>query len=295
MALQPRYALARSYALPANLTATVTDAGGAGRSVTIASSGNFIRPFLVAAAGSGTTAESPYDLFARASSQLTAGAGGGTWTVAIRTDGRSQVTWVGAGTGNITAGNLLGALGFTGATGALSTGQSAISAYPALGLIVWAISQPDGDWLPEQSGAITTDETGRSYRVRGAQVRYRRRLTAYWVPRTFTDNASGEYLSPLYESLGAGASGAAVTDPTPASPATAAWSWREAIFGTDGMVVWGFSDDFQSLTAGSYVSVVYLGEATYEGDTIAHPSEASSIATRWTLAVELVRTNTEEL
>lgn len=292
MTLSPRHALARSYALTANLTAVVDDDGGAGRSVTIATSGKFVRAHLAASAWTGATSEAPLELFAAASSTLTAAAGGGAWAVALHTDGRTSVTWTGTGTGKIVSGPLLAALGFAAAVGPLASGASALSTYPALGLVLWAYSESDTGWLPEQDSARSRDSLGRLYSWAAAHVRWTRSQTAHWVPRAWASNAAGEYLSPAWSSEVASGGASTFAAPNPASTA-APTSWSDLIFALRGAVAFGHTD--QLFVSPGEASTVYLDAPMLDAGRFALARGAENYSPRRDLLVSIVRTGTFSL
>lgn len=290
MAAPIRWALARSYLLGADLTATVTDAGGTNRAVTIASSNTYVRPLLAESGWTGTSMEEPRELFARAVSQLNAGAGGGTWSISLHTDGRTAVSWSGSGSGTISAGGLLYALGFVASTGAISSGSTVYSSYPALGLVLWPYSQEDTGWLPESDSAVTEDARGRAYVYRNPHIRWGRQLTASWVPRGWL-TGSGEYFTPAWSSdlAGAGAFSANAPD-YDVSPGN--WSWCDAVFGCEGSVAWGFTEDILTVIEGGELHTVYLGREMYEAGRWSMPAELATYAPRRDVLVSLRRTGT---
>lgn len=280
MAVPVRWALARSYLLSSDLTATVSDAGGAGRAVTIASANSYVRPLLADGSWTGTSTEEPRELFARAVSQLNAGAGGGSWTISLHTDGRTRVTWTGAGTGTISAGGLLYALGFVATTGAISSGSSVYSSYPALGLVLWAYSQEDSGWLPESDSATTKDARGRSYVYRNPSIRWGRQLVASWVPRSWSvSSGAGEFFTPAWSSDSAG-SGAYSANTPDYNVLPSLWSWCDAVFGCTGSVAWGFSEDILSVIEGGDAHTVYLDPAMYEPGRWSMPAELAIYSPR---------------
>lgn len=294
MAATPRHALARTYAPTANIAAVVTDAGGISRAVTVAASGTYVRPYLAAAGGGGTAATDPYELFARASSQLSTGAGGGTWAVTLNADGRTRITWTGAGTGEIVSGTILSALGFAAGTGALASGASALSTYPALGLLLWAYSEQDSGWLPEQDAARSMDGRGRTYVYASTYLRWARTLTAFWVPRAWSLNASGEYLSPAWHpdvAKGGASTVAAQSVSDPAEPT----AWADAVFTQSGHVPYGYTDDLQAATTGEFISTVSLAPEMLDAGRFTLPERAPTYDARRSVFVSLVRYATEEL
>lgn len=294
MATAPRYALARSYLLSSNLAAVVDDDGGAGRAVTIAASGLYVRPWLAKATNAGTSTTDAIPVMAEASTDLTTGAAGGTWAVSLHTDGRTKVTWTGVGTGEIVSGTLLAALGFTASTGALASGASAYSAYPALGLVLWSLGVSDTGWLPEQDSAGSEDGRGRSYVYRSSYVRWRRQLTARWVPRHFADNLSGDYHTPAWYADGTSAP-AIVNTPSAPDPGAGAsiWSWADSIFTLSGAVAWGFTDDVQGVIAATrqYADDVYLASEMLADQRFSLPDGAQTYAPRRDVLVAITRTN----
>ena len=294
MAQLPRHALARTYAPSSNIAAVVSDDGGAARAVTVAASGTYVRPYLCAAGGGGTASSDPFELFARASSQLTTGAGGGTWAVTLNSDGRTRITWTGVGTGEITSGDILSALGFAAGTGALASGASALSTYPALGLLLWAYSEGDTGWLPEQDSAGSVDGRGRAYSFRSSYVRWTRAATAMWIPRSWSNNYSGEYLSPAWHPDTAGGGSTSATAQSPSDPAEPT-AWADAIFSLSGHVPYGYTDDLQAMTTGEFVSTVSLAPEMLEPGRFMVPERAPTYSARRSVAVSLIRYATEEL
>lgn len=295
MAVSPRYALARSYLLSSNLAAVVNDDGGAARAVTVAASGLWVRPWLSKPSNGGTSGTDAIPVVNAASTGLTTGAGGGTWAVSVHTDGRTKVTWTGVGTGEIASGTLLSALGFAVGTGALSSGSSAYSDYPALGLVLWARSTQDTGWTPEQDSAGSEDGRGRSYVYRSPYVRWRRRLTARWVPREWSSNDTGEYHTPCWYADGTSAP-TYVNTPSAPVPGTSAlpWSWADSIFTLSGAVAWGFTDDVQGVLASTrqYADDVYLASEMLADQRFAVPEGAATYNARRDVLVSLTRTDT---
>lgn len=292
MPLRPRYVLARSYQLTAALDALVTDAGGALRSVTAAGLGLFVRPRLAPATGTGASTTDPVELLSRAATQLSAAAGGGTYTVTQDNTGRVVVAWSGPGSSTIAAGPLTRALGFVGSI-SISAGGTSTSAYPPLGLVQWALAERDTDWTPSVTSAAAQDEAGRVYRRGGSLVRWSRALSALWVPRAWSINPAGEYLSPAWWSETAFAGSAAAVAPNPSTLAAArAESWVDALYSIDGETAFGFTDDFQSLAPSSAVSTVYVAPSTYDERPFALPEQAPTYRARRTIAIVLERADT---
>ena len=292
MPLLPRYALARSYQLTSLLDAVVSDAGGALRFPSILASGTFVRARLAPSAGTGATTDDPVELLSRAATQLSAGAGGGTYTITLRSDGRTQVSWSGPGSATINAGALSRALGFAGSI-SVSAGGSATSDYPPLGVVVWALAERDTDWTPTITGAVSQDEAGRVYRRGGALVRWSRSLSALWVPRAWSTNGAGEYLSPAWWSEAAFAGPSSATAPNPHTLASArAESWLDALYSIDGEVAFGFTDSFASLATSSVVSTVYVAPRVYEEPPFALPERAPTYRARRSISIQLERTGT---
>lgn len=295
MATLPRYALARSYLLTSTLDALVTDAGGALRTATIIATGLYVRARLAPVSGAGASTDDPIELLTRVSLQLSAGAGGGSYDVTQRADGRVQITWSGPGSATIFTGALTRALGFaSGPT--ISAGGTATSDYPPLGFVQWALSERDSDWTPSITGAASQDEAGRVYRRGGALVRWSRSLTALWVPRVWSDNASGEYFSPAWwgETAFAGTSSATAPNPHTLSAARAE-SWVDTLYSIDGEVAFGFTDELQSLTVNSPVSTVYVAPSVYDEPPFATPERAATYRARRSVALQLERTGTVEI
>lgn len=289
MAISVRYGLARSYQLSGNLTATVTDAGGAGRSVSIALSGEWVRPVIADPTGTGTSTSSPFELFTRASSQLSVGAAGGSWSVTLHTDGRTKVTWTGTGTGAITGGGLLAALGFGGGgTGSLSSGSSAYSLFPATGLILFPFSQDDSGWRPETDAARAEDAMGRVFVYRSTYVRYRRSLRAFWVPRSWSNNASGEYFTPCWSSDVESAGLNAVSAPDYNTTVTEG-GWIDWIYSCSGQIEWGFSESVTTYLDGGNASGVYLSPSMWDPERINMAGGAETYAPRRDVLVEMTR------
>lgn len=293
MAQLPRHALARSYVLTDTLDATVTDNGGVNRSVTVANTGQYVRAYI-AENGGGTTTDDPLELFATAGAALSSLSGGGTWAVTMRPDGRTRVMWTGLGNGEISAGPLLAALGFTATTGVIASGASATSTYPALGLLLWAYGEQDTGWLPEQAIARSSDSLGRTYSFASSYIRWARNQSAVWVPRVWSGNSAGEYLSPAW--WGEKANGGTNTVLTP-NPENAAepMSWATAIFSLRSSVAWGYTDDFQALTTGEFASTVYLGSDMLDAGRFMLPEKSPTFAARRDVSVTLTRTGTFEL
>ena len=294
MAQLPRHALARTYAPASNIAAVVNDDGGAARAVTVVAAGAYCRPYLAAAGGGGTSSADPFELFARASSQLTTGAGGGAWAVTLNPDGRTKITWTGVGTGEIASGDLLCALGFAAGTGALASGASALSTYPALGLLLWAYSESDSGWLPEQDSAGSVDGRGRAYSFRSSYVRWTRTATATWVPRAWALNDSGDYLSPAWhpDIAKGGSTSATAQSPSDAAEPTA---WCDAVFSLSGHVPFAYTDDLQAMASGEFVSLVSLAPEMLEPGRFTMPEKAPTYGARRSVFVSLIRYGTEEL
>lgn len=295
MATLPRYALARSYLLTSTLDALVTDAGGALRSPVILASGLYVRARLAPATGTGATTDDPVELLSTAATQLSAGAGGGSYDVTQAADGRVQITWSGPGSATIFTGALTRALGFaSGPT--ISAGGTATSDYPPLGFVQWAISESDSDWTPSITGAASQDEAGRVYRRGGTLVRWARSLVAKWVPRVWSSNDSGEYLSPSWWSETAFAGTSSATAPNPHTLSAArAESWVDALYSIDGEVAFGFTDELQSLTVNSPVSTVYVAPSVYDEPPFALPEAAPTYRARRGISIRLERTGTVEI
>ena len=288
----PRFALAKSIEFGAVLDALVSDDGGSLRSVTIAASGKFVRARLASAAGTGATTDDPYELLSRAAAQLSAGAGAGTWTVEQTSDGRVSVTWSGPGSATIFAGNLTRALGFTGGI-SVGAGASVTSNYPPAGMLLWLLTENDSDWLPTANGAATRDSAGRVYARGAAHVDWSRTLTAFWVPRSWGNNASGEYFSPAWWGEVAYAANAAPSAPdlTTARPE----AWFDALFSIDGAVAFGFTDELPSLSTDSPASTVYITPSVFEEQRFLLPEKAPTLRPRRSVTIELSRTGTLEI
>lgn len=295
MAALPRYALARSYQLSSTLDALVTDAGGVLRSPTILASGLYTRARLAPGTGTGATTDDPIELLTRAATQLSAGAGGGVYEITQDSTGRVVVSWSGPGTATIFAGALSRALGFTSGI-SISAGGTATSDYPPLGFVQWALSEADTDWTPSVTSAAAQDEAGRVYRRGGALVRWSRSLSALWVPRSWGNNASGEYLSPAWwtETAYAGATSAVAPDPHTVTTARAE-SWLDALYSVDGETSFGFTDELQSLAADSLVSTVYVAPALFEQTLFALPEKAQTYRARRSVAIVIERIGTVEI
>lgn len=295
MSTAPRFALARSYLLSSNLAAVVNDDGGLARAVTVAASGLWVRPWLAKASNAGTSTTDAIPVVNAASTALTTGAGGGTWTITVHTDGRTKITWTGVGTGEIASGTLLAALGFPVGTGALSSGSSVYSTYPALGLVLWVRTDGDTGWMGEQDAARSTDALGRMYSYRSTYVRWSRRMLARWVPTNYANNASGDYHTPCWYADGTSAP-AIVNTPSAPDPAAGAgaWSWADSIFTLSGAIAWGFTDDFVSAQAGSrtYADDVYFNEEMLDAGRFALAQGAETYSARRDVLVALNRTNT---
>jgi hypothetical protein len=288
----PRYALAKSIELGATLTALVTDNGGTLRTATIASAGRFVRARLASGSATGTTTSDPYELLSRAASQLSAGAGAGTWAVVQTSDGRVRVTWSGPGAGTIFAGDLTRALGFTGGI-SLAAGASTTSTYPPAGMLLWLLTENDSDWTPTANGASARDSAGRVYARGAAYVDWTRTMTAFWVPRSWNDNPSGDYLSPAWwgEIAYAGTSAPTAPDLTIARPE----AWFDALFSVDGEVAFGFTDELSSLATNAPVSTVYVTPAILEEQRFLLPERAPTYRPRRSITIELSRTGTLEI
>lgn len=295
MAALPRYALARSYQLSSSLDALVSDAGGIGRATVIVASGLYVRPRLAPTTGAGATTDDPIELLTRAATQLSAGAGGGTYDITQDSTGRVVVSWSGPGSSTIFANALTRALGFVGGI-SISAGGTATSNYPPLGFVQWALSEADTDWTPSVTSAAAQDEAGRVYRRGGALVRWSRSLSALWVPRTWSNNASGEYLSPAWwtETAYAGDSSAIAPDPHTVTTARAE-SWLDALYSIDGETAFGFTDDMQGLSADSIASTVYVAPAAFEQTLFALPEKAQTYRARRSVAIVLERVGTVEI
>jgi hypothetical protein len=287
MATEVRYGLARSYQLSGALTATVSDAGGAARAVTIAASGSWVRPVIALTSGTGASTSDPYELFTTATTALNAGAGGGTWAIVLSADGRTQVTWTGAGTGAITAGGLLAALGFASGVGPLTSGSSSYSPYPPLGLLTWPYSIDSTGWVPEIDSARTTNGAGQLVVYRSSAIRQRLRFVATWVPRTYGDNASGEHFSPAW-SLDVLSSGpTSVSAPDYNATATPG-GWMDFIYGMSGEIECGYSENVVGYLDGGYALGVSLGASMFDPN-VSLPTSSPTLNTRRDVAVELLR------
>lgn len=292
MPVSPRYALAKSFRLAATLDALVTDNGGTLRTATIAASGKFVRSRLASDSGTGDSTSDPYELLSRASAQLSAGAGAGTWSIAQALDGRVSVTWSGPGSATIFAGNLTRALGFTGGI-SVGAGATVTSSYPPAGMLLWLLTEGDSDWLPIANGAATRDSAGRVYARGAAHVDWTRTLTAFWVPRSWGNNAAGEYLSPAWWGELAYAASAAPSAPdlTTARPE----AWLNALFSIDGEVAFGFTDELSALAPDAPVSTVYVTPAIFEEQRFLLPEKAATYRPRRSITIELSRTGTLEV
>lgn len=295
MPLRPRYALARSYQLSATLDTLVTDAGGAARTATIAASGLYVRARLAPASGAGASTDDPLELLTTAAAALSSGAGGGAYEITQDSTGRVVVAWSGPGSATIFGGALTRALGFTGGISVSAHGTTT-SAYPPLGFVQWALAERDTDWTPSVTSAAAQDEAGRVYRRGGSLVRWSRSLSALWVPRSWGDNASGEYLSPAWWSETAYAGPTSATAPDPHTVTTArAEGWHDMLFSIDGEVCFGFTDSLQSITVDSPVSSVYVAPATWEEAAFSLPERAPTYRARRSVAIMLERTGYVEI
>lgn len=288
----PRFALAKSIQLGASLDALVTDDGGVLRSVTIAPPNTFIRARLASASATGATTDDPYELLSRATAQLSAGAGAGTWTVEQSSDGRVSVTWSGPGSATIFNNDFTRALGFTGGI-SVGAGATVTSSYPPAGMLLWLRSENDSDWLPVASCASAQDDAGRVYTRGAASIAWTRALTAFWVPRTWYDNKSGEYFSPAWwdELAFAGPAEASAPDLSTARPE----SWFDALFSIDGEVAFGFTDSLQSLAPDAPVSTVYIAPSLYDEQRFLQAERAPTYRPRRSITIELSRTGTLEI
>lgn len=287
MAISLRYALARSYLLSGNLTATVDD-DGANRTVTVAASGTHVRSVIADHAWTGTSTENPLELFTAASAALTLAAGGGTWAVTLHTDGRTKVTWTGGAPAQITAGGLLAALGFASSTGSIASGSSVYSDYPALGLLLWPYSVESTGWLPESDSARAEDGSGRLFVYRSSAIRHRLRFLAHWVPRSQSNNAAGEYFSPAW-SADVGSSGPTTVSAPDYDSTAAPTGWMDFIYGISGEVECGYCDDVQAFLDGGPALGVCLGASMYDPERFAMPAATPTYAPRRDVAVELLK------
>lgn len=292
--LRPKYIMARSYQLTGALGAIVTDAGGMGRAISVASQYTWVRARLAYYGWTGTSAAEPLELITATLTAINGGAGGGSWDIQPEPDGRLRVSWSGPGTGIIYAGPVTRALGFVGGI-SLSAGTSVVSHYPPMGTLLWAAVKGDSDWIPSGSGPTAQDEAGRVYRRSANLVTYARTLTAWWVPRAWSNNDTGEFLSPLYwdEAAFAGASEARAPDPV-GSTATGPLSWLDGLYAVDGSIPWGFSDTFAELAPDARVSEVYLAPSVYDEPRISLPDEAQTYRPRRSITIELSRTGNFE-
>lgn len=288
MAASTRYGLARSYQLSGALGAVVSDDGAPGRSVSIASSGDWLRPVIADPAGTGASTSDPYELFTRASSQLTTGAGGGTWTIRLHTDGRTKITWTGVGTGTINSGSFLSLLGFNGAVGPLASGASAYSYYPALGLLLWPYLQDDTGWQPEIDSARTEDSRGQLIVYRSSAIRHRRRFRAYWVPRDFLSNSADEYFSPCWSTDIVKSGPTSVTAPD-YNATFSVTGWMDFVFSMSGEIECGFCEDVTTFLDGGYALGVSLGSSMFDPERIVPTATATTYAPRRDVFVELLK------
>lgn len=287
MATPLRYGLARSYLLSGNLTADVDD-DGATRTVVVAASGTYVRPVIADPAGTGSSTSDPYELFTVASAALTLAAGGGTWAVSLHTDGRTKITWTGAAPAQITAGGLLAALGFAAGTGLIASGSSAYSTYPALGLLLWPYSIESTGWIPESDSARAEDGSGRLIVYRSSAIRHRLRFLAHWVPRSYSDNAAGDYYSPAWSTdfVSSGPTTVSAPDYNSTSMAT---GWMDFIYGISGEVECGYCEDVATFLDGGYALGVCLGASMFDPERFALPAATPTYAPRRTVAVELLK------
>lgn len=293
--LRPKYIMARSYQLTGALGAIVTDAGGMGRAISVASQYTWVRARLAYYGWTGTSAAEPLELITATLTAINGGAGGGSWDIQPEPDGRLRVSWSGPGTGLIFAGPLTRALGFAGGL-SIAAGSSVVAHYPPQGVLLWAAAKGDSDWLPSSDGATAQDQRGRVYRRSAGIVTYARTLTAWWLPRSWSDNDTGEYFNPLYwdEAAFAGDSEARAPDPV-GSTATGPMSWLDGLYGVDGAVPWGFADNFSSLAPDARVSEVYLAPEVYEVARISLPEEAANLRPRRSIQLALSRTGHFEI
>ena len=188
------------------LTATVTDNGGAARSVDLIPSGTFwTRTFLAPNSG-GTSESAPRDLIRYVQAQLNAApAVGNPWTVELLTTGLVRITYGGAAPATITwagAATVAYALGFDTGISVSAGGSQTAAHHPAFCWLPYAL-EGDPGWQAEPSILVSaklstgqevvwsegTQELERSMRARFCPtteaVRISRGVygTPYWPPR----------------------------------------------------------------------------------------------------------------
>lgn len=252
MAVTPHTALAQTFVITAPLAATVTDDGGAARTATIlsGSADHYVRAKLCTSSGGGTSETDPIELYLKIQTKLNAGSGTSTWTVAPVADGRTKIDYTGTGNGSITFGDVLRVLGFTAGTGTMTTGSSVYSTYPATGLVLGWAREDDTGWQIEQTHAGTEDGTGRAYGLSSTRVRHRRSFTMLWHPRTWSQQASGDYLTPAYPVESVANTSRLHAPSQPAVSTDGPWTWADFLATAPGKLL-GFTDAWSSVVSGS--------------------------------------------
>lgn len=265
MARLPTTLIAQPITLAGAWTATVTDAAGAGRTATIVAGGStqYARPYLARLGSTGTLTD-PHELLALIQAGLNAALPGG-WTVALATDGRVRITYNGAGSGTIAAGEVATVLGFSGAVGALATGASQTGTYPPVGLLCAFSVTEDSGWEAVPSHvAASRAANGTVVALATAYTSALRSFGLRFHPRTWAEQASGEYLSPAFPS---DASPALFTEPVaPTKTSAAPWSVHELLATAAGRKLGLAISNAQELLSGASTrfDVGYFAPEVYE-------------------------------
>lgn len=270
MAVTPNTAIAQTYSIAGSLSCTVTDNGGAGRTATVLSgtpSTVYVRPKLAASTGAGASESDPYELFKLVGDTLTSGGAGSTWVVSLHTDGRTKVTYTGPVSGSIVFNDVLRLLGFTAGTGTIATGNSVYSTYPAIGLVIGWARESDTGWSVEQDHAGTEDGTGRAYGFTSSRARYKRGFTFRWHPKTWSEQASGDYLTPVWLADSAANSSRIHTPTAPTIAIDGPWTWNDFLATAPAKLL-GFTDKLQEVIAAT-VTVHHL--CTLQSQSVGRP------------------------
>lgn len=188
------------FAQPINLTAattwTVTDAGGAGRTVTFnpAATSLYYRVKLASVSGGAGTEAQPLELLAHVAARLNLAAGGTHWHLTLDANGFAVISYTGAGTASVSAldASVAPCLGITATFGSLTNGGTPFTApYHPTHVIYTCSRTDDTDWVPRPDtiGGIESD-AGTVDVIRAGAPGMDRVFTFYGHPRTWAIRAS---------------------------------------------------------------------------------------------------------
>jgi hypothetical protein len=192
--------LAQPVTLESSYAWSVTDQGGAGRTVTIPA-GVYRLLLASPSTGAGTVA-APWETLSRFEELINASAGGNVWSFALTAAGLVTITYTGTGTGTLPfdGANVTGKLlGFTGGV-SLATGTTATSNYPPTHCVFAFARSGDTGWVgAPRLGAWATMQNSVVYGYASTRARQTRRFDLRLHPTDYAARtALASLATPIY-------------------------------------------------------------------------------------------------